>query len=175
MVASLLSPAPCSGPDSCMARRIYVAARCTDQTGLSILDLVHASGFQLGGLLRSGPLHRSAWCWAACCCEWCAGLSWPAVVISAVDCSCLPTLRPSIGPLRRISTVASVPRLADGGHGGGLLPTWGAAVAGLGVPLKSCCQRRWALFRRVGEPHGVADGCHGCGFLPSRRTMARGG
>lgn len=41
------------------------------------------------------------------------------------------------------------------------------------LPL-SCSQPWRALFRRVGELHGSADGGHGCGVLPSGSVVARG-
>ena len=73
--------------------------------GLTVPGLVHVSVFGRSGVRpfagQRGAGRRFV------CCRRCAGPSWPAVVLSALVCSCLPPPRPSIG--RRFSAVAGVP------------------------------------------------------------------
>jgi hypothetical protein len=85
-----------------------------------------------------------------------------------------PVLSASSSPFHQPQSQGlTVPKLADGGCGGGSLPTWGAAVGRweLSIVLLPaqcrCCPSGWRV-------PWFADGGHGCGVLLSGSAVATG-
>ena len=78
------------------------------------------------------------------------GLAGDVLLCGGLQLFAFPLL--PIGPQQHASAVADVPQFADGSHGGGSLPTWGAAVGGAGSPVLLSA----AVVRRAGELHVAA-------------------